>query len=123
MVIWCRYGRVLVAVKGRDHARARLRTSKGIDAEVDGIRKSSSHHAFRPFMSLLGSVFDEECVGAVQNEPTCVFPSEKLVEFQVMRGCSCGGRRRSYADVDPVKTKLPTVRFGCKPAFQTQSST
>ena len=52
------------------------RIIKGADAKVDGIRRGLSHRAFRPFVSLLGSVFDEEHVGAVQNEPTCVFPSE-----------------------------------------------
>ena len=81
LVVWCRYGRVLVVVEGQVHARARLRTIEDVGTVVDGICRSPLHHAFRPFVSLLGSVFDEEHVGAVQNEPTCVFPSEKLVEF------------------------------------------
>ena len=81
MVVWCRYGRVLVVVEGQDHARARLRTIKGVGAVVDGIRRSLSRRVFCPFVSLLGSVFDGEDAGVVQIEPTCVFLSEKLVEF------------------------------------------
>ena len=71
----------LSSLRGKDRARARLRIIKGVGAEVDGIRRGLSHRAFRPFVSLLGSVFDEEDAGTVQNDPTCVFPSERLVKF------------------------------------------
>ena len=75
----------LVRSRGEDRARARLRIIKGVDAEIDGIRRDLSHRVFRPFVSLLGSVFDEEDAGDVQNEPTCVLLVEKLADFQVMR--------------------------------------
>ena len=76
----------LVRSRGKDRARAWLRTIKGIDVEVDGIRRDLSDCVFRLFVSLLGSVFDEEDAGDVKNEPTCVLLVEKLADFQVTGG-------------------------------------
>ena len=48
------------------------------------LRISISYHAFPSLMAVLGSVFDEEDVGDVQNAPTLTLLCAKLVEIRVL---------------------------------------